>query len=143
MFFSLSLHPHHWEGERRKHVLQELDYFQWKACCIVHPCPCRRFGLAPPRHSSCSTLCPHRYPSLHLTLELLAMAEMADLTSALNKMEVTKKPEEEKASPPAEQPEQPKKSEESPPASSDKPAEEESPPASSDKPEEKKSPPSQ
>ena len=66
------------------------------------------------------------------------MAEMADLTSALNKLEVTKKLEEEKASPPAEQP---KKSEESPPASSDKPAEEASPPASSDKPEEKKSPP--
>ena len=66
------------------------------------------------------------------------MAEMADLASALDKLEVTKKPEEEKASPPAEQS---KKSEESPPASSDKPAEEASPPASSDKPAEESSPP--
>ena len=105
--FSLSLHPHHWEGKRRKHVLQELEYLQWKACCIVHPCPCHHFGLATPRHLSCLTTRPHRYPNLHLTAELIAMAEMADLASALNKLEVTKKPEEEKASPPAEQPKQP------------------------------------
>ena len=34
---SLSLRPHHWEGERRRHVLQELVHLQWKVCCIVHP----------------------------------------------------------------------------------------------------------
>ena len=68
------------------------------------------------------------------------MAEMTDLAKALDKLEVTKKPEEEKASPPAEQPTKPAE-EASPPASSDKPAQESSPPASSDKQEDQKSPP--
>ena len=92
----------------------------------------------------------HRYPSWHLTAELIAMAEMADLTSALNKMEVSKKSEE--GSPPASSdkpaeggspspPSDKPVEEASPPATSDKPMEEASPPASSDKQEEKKSPP--
>ena len=78
------------------------------------------------------------------------MAEMADLTSALDKMEVSKKSEE--ASPPASSdkpaeggspsPPSDKPAEEaSPPAASDKPMEGASPPASSEKQEEKKSPP--
>ena len=37
VLFSLSLHPHHWEGERRKHVLQQSEYLLWKACCLAHP----------------------------------------------------------------------------------------------------------
>ena len=32
---SLSLRPHHWEKEERKHVLQS-DHLLWKACCVAH-----------------------------------------------------------------------------------------------------------
>ena len=113
-------------------------------------------------YSPLSQRASHRYPSLYLTAELIAMAEMADLASALNKMEVSKKSEE--ASPPAASdkpmeggspsPPSDKPAEEastpaaskpaeeaSAPAASDKPMEEASPPASSDKQEGDKSPP--
>ena len=46
--FVLSLlTPHHWEGERRKHMLQQSDHLQWKACCLVHLSPILPFWLSP------------------------------------------------------------------------------------------------
>ena len=135
VLLSLSLHPHHWEEERRKHVLQELVHLQWKACCIVHPLSMSPFWLSTTKTLVLLESLPSPLSQLASHRVLSAMAkEMADLASALNKMEVSKKTEEEKPSPPSEQPEQQKKSEESPPASSDKPAEKESPPSQEEKP---------
>ena len=126
---SLSLHPTTGKEKEGSMCCKNWITFSGRLAVLFIHCPCRHFGLAPPRLSSCLNPCPHRYPNLHLTAVLLAMAtDMADLASALNKMEVSKKTEEEKPSPPSEQPEQQKKPEESPPASSDKPAEKESPP---------------
>ena len=65
---SISLHPHHWEGERRKHVLQELEHLQWKACCIVHYHLCCHFGLAPRQDIRLDHLpTPHSLVNSHLT----------------------------------------------------------------------------
>ena len=132
---SISLHPHHWEGERRKHVLQELEHLQWKACCIVHSYPCCRFGLAPPRHSSCpATLHFTAVHNSHLTAkhsngrdgrpcnsigQVGGYKERRRVTSRLFSQQTKEaSPQASSSSPPASaEKQEEKKSEKSPPAS--------------------------